>query len=68
MSAAAAPANANGGVEVCSAAADVVEVRRTGQAIDPGYTVEQEGSGEGSEQKVFQGGFIVARVIAQVAG
>ena len=69
ISAAAAPASANEAApEVCSALADLIQIGGTGDAVDPGDAVEQERGGERTQQKIFERGFVVARVVAQVAG
>ena len=66
----AAPVEGQGGrgLRIEENAADGGQVRRAGAAVDPGDAVEQESSGEGAEQEVFQSRLVVALVVAQVAG
>ena len=44
------------------------QIRRAGDAVDPGDAVEQKRGGERSQQEVLQRRFIGALVVAQVAG
>src|SRR4029077_3549208 len=48
--------------------ADVDQIGAAGGSVNPRDSVEQERGGERSEQEIFQSRFVVALVVAKVAG